>query len=396
MEDNIVIISEPEHTNIVIQGKEYEIKLIFSMHDDMELTQIDVDKEECCVRFVKDLICRHIVGNDRIEINDIPEESCIEYINLFLHSDKTIDRIYKSLDETLHPCKRFLLAQNELMHQMIESMKPTISKIVGLIQNLGESYTKSIKPIVENLHSIVDKYIDVYEKIINGISEQVNKLIDVFSNINIPQLSEADKQRIISRYVLWGDYGWTSTEFLSKELLDYKPVDISDANRTAKKLFNKQGVEQLFEQMELMGSINKADLAELKSCYYSRNYKACVLISFALIDAKLIRSQGKNANRRPGNTGIKRLESKINTDIEGAFLLTLSVTNLFHCLKKMFEDSENFKKQPVIINRHFIAHGMLHRKVLQRDAIQTVLLVYNLYYLTDFIEILRKDVSHQS
>ena len=78
------------------------------------------------------------------------------------------------------------------------------------------------------------------------------------------------------------------------------------------------------------------------------------------------------------------------SDIEGTFMLSLSVTNMLQCLKKMFESSANFVKQPVIINRHFVAHGMLHRRIIQRDAIQALLLAYNLYYFTDLVEGLNK------
>ncbi len=388
---NIVIIPEPARAHLVIQGEEYEVELLFNFYDNMELSETNTDQEEICIRFVMNLVSRHIVGDKRIEAESIPEESCVEYIYLFLLSDSETNRLYKSLDETLHPCKRFLLTQKYLMHQMLEELKPTLSTISKSIQGIADSLTKSIKPIVESIQLYVKQYNDLFREIIKCITDQAKNLIDISSYIIIPQISEKDKQKIINRYIVWGDYGWTGTAFLSEELMNYQPVDISDANRAAKKLFNKQGVAKLFEQMEMLDSIKKTDLAELRSCYFSRNYKACVLISFAMIDAKLIHSQGKKNNRRPGNTGIKRLETKINTDKKGAFLLTLSATNLLQCLKKMFEESANFKKQPVVINRHFIAHGMLHRKVIQRDAIQTALLVYNLYYLTDLIEIMSKD-----
>ena len=45
-----------------------------------------------------------------------------------------------------------------------------------------------------------------------------------------------------------------------------------------------------------------------------------------------------------------------------------------------------FSIQPQVINRHFSVHGMLHRRILKRDAIQTILAVYNLYYLIEWME----------
>lgn len=255
MEDNTIIIPEPARTHLVILGKEYEVVLIFSIHDNEALSQINTDQDEICIQFIKDLVCRHIVGDIKIESSAIPDESCVEYIDLFLLSDAATDSVFKSLDESLHPCRRFLLAQKELMNQMLENLRPTLSGITELIQGIFESYTKNIKPIVDSIQSIVDQYTDVYEKLINGISDQIKEFIDVFANINIPQLTEEDKRQIINRHILWDDYGWTCTDFLSEELMDHQPVDISDANKIAKKLFNKQGVAKLFEQMELLGSI---------------------------------------------------------------------------------------------------------------------------------------------
>ena len=148
MENNTVNIPEPEHAHLVILGKEYEVVLIFSVRDNEALTQINTDQYEICIQYIKDLVCRHIVGDIRIESSDIPDESCVEYINLFLLSDAATDSIFKSLDESLHPCKLFLLAQKELMSQMLENMKPTLSSVIELMQGIFESYTKNIKPII--------------------------------------------------------------------------------------------------------------------------------------------------------------------------------------------------------------------------------------------------------
>lgn len=59
--------------------------------------------------------------------------------------------------------------------------------------------------------------------------------------------------------------------------------------------------------------------------------------------------------------------------------------NVFSCLNEVFEDANDFKQQPLIINRNFIDHGMLHRKVCKKDCIQIFLLYYNLLKLLEII-----------
>ncbi len=45
----------------------------------------------------------------------------------------------------------------------------------------------------------------------------------------------------------------------------------------------------------------------------------------------------------------------------------------------------DFKRQPDIVNRNFIDHGMLHRNVTKRDRIQIFLLYYNLLEILDIV-----------
>ena len=390
--DNVVDISFPEPSKgfLDIQGTKYEVSLFFSVHDSMRLEDSNLEQDDDYISFVKDTICKHVVGDITLDANKITEKNCISYIEQFLQANSETFDIYNEYDESLHPCRRFVLVQKELLNKMVENIKPALLRFSEMMDKMAETYIKSIKPIVEGLQSYITQSQEIYNSIIKDLSDKARIIIDAFSHISIPQLSEEDKQRIIERYMLWGDYGWTGTDFLEQELLNYAPSDVSEAHLIAKKMFNKEAVEKLFVQMGSLYSIKKSDLSELRNSYHNRNYKACTLVAFSMIDSRLIRSQGRAKNRVHGKRGIKKLEDKMKPDTENAFILSLSLLNLYQCLYKMFENSDNFVNQPNIINRHFVTHGMLHRKVLQRDAIQTVLLVYNLYHLTDLVEELNK------
>ena len=58
---------------------------------------------------------------------------------------------------------------------------------------------------------------------------------------------------------------------------------------------------------------------------------------------------------------------------------------LFACLEKVFEGGKDFKNQPDVINRNFLDHGMMTKKVRKKDCIQLFLLYYNMLELLDMI-----------
>lgn len=104
----------------------------------------------------------------------------------------------------------------------------------------------------------------------------------------------------------------------------------------------------------------------------------------SLLDAKLISMQRNvdrnlKGKRSSGLGAIRKIEGRIlqEQDVNKKFLLLLSYTNLFACLKVVFADGDDFKKQPKMVNRNFIEHGMLTSKVKKRDCIQLFLLDYN-------------------
>lgn len=392
MDDLVINIPKPNRGYLEIQGIRYEVSLFFSANDCVELLDIDMEKETDCISFVRNLIHKHIIGETDIEADLISEKCCSEYIKQFLISDSDFECIYNTYDDKKHCCMRFVLAQKATCNQMMENIRPALSQFAEMLSGMYNNYLNNLKPVLEGLQTWLAQYQEFYKDYLAGIADQVRSIIDVFSNISIPNLSEEDRQKIHEKYSKWGSYGWTSTDFLSEDLLDIQPNDFADANKKAKKILDSKGVEVLFEQMSFIPGIKKADLSELRNSYYAKQYKACALVGFAMIDSKLIRAQGRAAvNRKLGKRGLDKLKEKYQDDIEGFFLLSLSANNLFCCLEKMFECSQNFKTQPTVINRHFLVHGMLHRRVTQRDAIQTVLVVYNLYYLTELLDEVNKN-----
>ena len=96
---------------------------------------------------------------------------------------------------------------------------------------------------------------------------------------------------------------------------------------------------------------------------------------FALIDAILIRLQKKSTldgkRRNVGLSAVRDAKKRTEIDVNTEVLYTaLFCTNLFACLQKVFESGNDFRKQPEVINRNFLDHGMLTRKVTKKDCMK--------------------------
>ena len=63
-------------------------------------------------------------------------------------------------------------------------------------------------------------------------------------------------------------------------------------------------------------------------------------------------------------------------NLEKRFFLLLDYENILACFNTVFADAEDFRKRPVVINRNFVDHGMMTKKVIRKDCVQLFLLYY--------------------
>ena len=93
----------------------------------------------------------------------------------------------------------------------------------------------------------------------------------------------------------------------------------------------------------------------------------------------------KKTKRKParysGAAAVNRINNKYNEvhedDIKVWFFSNLTRENLFCALAVLYANGNDFKEQPAVMNRNFVDHGMLHRKVRRMDCIQLFLAYYN-------------------
>lgn len=401
-----------------INAQKYNVSLRLSLNDANFIIKHENECSNNYNNLVAKLIINHIIDQEfvpSIEIVASDSKVLTEYINNIVNENMHLSESYKKMSEYQDICQRFVMSIKDMFINAVHPIVDTISQIdFSLMQNIGKTtfsisnqadstlsdITSAVKESFSKIQEIASIALETIEPIkqiskiasetLSGFSSQLSSL---FEKIKIPTISEEEKEELQTNFEMWGKCGWTSMPHSDLCIFKNAPTNIKDANKKIKIWCKKEDVETLFEFLHIVEGVKKNDLEEAISLYYSRKYKSCAMLLFSLIDAKLIRLQRKEdvsektKRRCSGASAIKKIKQRIETeqDINETFLLLLSFVNLFACMEVFFEDAKDFKKQPTLINRNFLQHGMLTRKVTKRDCIQLFLLYYN---FLEFVEIM--------
>lgn len=273
-----------------------------------------------------------------------------------------------------------LISTADSLHKIVQTYAAMQENVLQPIQAVHQTFINSIKMIAE----ISDRIQRAYEEVFKPFSDAI---VEVITHIQIPSLSEDDKRCIIQSFEKWGIYGWTILPSGPAFLYNDCPTNIKEANKIALSFCRQDDIADLFSELLSIRGIKKSDLNEAIYCFENKKWKACSMILFSLIDAKLIRGQKKDSKRRrpSGSRAAEKLfETIINEqDLESALYILCAWQNVLSCIRTVFSDGKDFKEQPTVINRNFLDHGMMSKPVRRKDCIQLFLLYYNLLILLD-------------
>ena len=266
-----------------------------------------------------------------------------------------------------------------LQTNMNYALEPFKNSVLGQMQELAEVWKQAF--------SVKYDFSELSES-----ARRINEIIsESVRSLRIPTISEERKQELIEAHKLWGSYGWTMNPCENaKKIFEYMPIDKKSAEAIALKQCSGQKMEQIFEIISETKRVKKIDFEEAVFDYNHKQYKSCAFILFSLVDAVLIRLQKKSdlngKRRKVGLSAVSEAKKRTETDINTQMLfIAIFYTNLFACLEKVFEGGKDFKNQPDVINRNFLDHGMMTKKVRKKDCIQLFLLYYNMLELLDMI-----------
>ena len=267
-------------------------------------------------------------------------------------------------------------------------MKSNLEHIVGGIAqsfSFAHELANTMRPALENFARMAQELSAAMKPIVEAVQQATASFTKAIADFQLPTITEERKQELIASYKKWGEYGWTLCPDAPFDCFNELPASIEAANAVMMPLCSKREMEQLFDELHSQ-RIKKEDLNAAILCYNNRQYKACALILFGIIDAKLIRKQKRGEKYRPsGSKAAKRLREQFEGgDNEKKLFTMLLCVNLFSCLETLFANADDFKVEPATINRNFVSHGMTRRPVRQRDCIQLFLALYNLMLFFEF------------
>lgn len=276
--------------------------------------------------------------------------------------------------------------------------KSSISDVIERVQSISQQMvfaSENLVPALERFSEIAKAIGSAIVKlnsidfsgIISSFSSWQASIAETLANIQIPTVSEERKQELIESHRRWGSYGWTFNPVANFDtLFDIAPESKAEADKAAIKLCSPKQMERIFVVIKERPRTKKDDFEEAVFDFHQKKYKSCALVLLTLIDAQLIRLQKKSQKRAVGKGAVRAAKERALTDVGPDMLFTaLFYSNIFSCLEVLFEKGNNFVVQPNVMNRNFLDHGMLRRKVTRKDCVQLFLLYYNMLELLDMI-----------
>lgn len=419
--EEYVDIQFPEEKKIrtVIDGEEYVFKAVFSLRD-YEIVIGDLEEENCQYRnIIAKVVMNHICEGDagKLTISALPDEILHNYIDEVVKDSKRIRTIYEEKNDASDIYERFVISVKDNLNTEIGTIKDSLANIKLPQINILKWYFQqlpaltipkeifNIKPIIPDMSILTESLSQIAQSVINtqemarSIAESFQPIIEMQQSFvaqiakqaaqvlsQLPSLSYSEERIEEMRKALckWGEYGWTLPGHAKLSDFLIEPSDAKEANSIASKYCTKAYMHNLFEKSKEFASVKKSDFSEAVDDYNDKRYKSCACILFSLIDARLIRmqtekEQGKLVRRKVGKGAVEKSRDKIlnDSDIENTFFNILRFENVYTCLAKFFEDGKNFVEQPEVMNRNFLVHGMLTRRVSKRDCDQLFLLYHN-------------------
>lgn len=397
--NTIVINTHPiKKITLCLEGKEYEIPAYMSI-DDLQLFYSEEKESKDYKRAISAVLLEKInVDGEVTNLEEIYKQDDVffrEFIAAVIENDVHIAAIYADTSADLPEIERFGVAYEEYVRGMAkriaDAMKPLAEGYSQIVKNIDFSgvilsFQESMKHIgkiisesmsgINNMAKLIANSMEPFQR----LSETIGKTL---SSFRIPNISEEEIDEWKTNYKRWGELGWTVLPNASFNLFKEFPDDDITAHKTAMSYCDKEAMDYIFSELADK-MIKKKDLESAIFCYSHRQYKACALLLFGIIDSKLIKVQPKESNRKVGYKAAQVFEKMLERTKEEQFLFTaLYQINLLSCLATYFANGENFVKEPKTINRNYIDHGMNTRDVRKRDCVQLFLAAYNLCEIMD-------------
>lgn len=379
--------SETDHPNkniiISICDNSYPVSTDFSLGDYYHAYLEDKDAKKALCVIIHNNLKRDVSIYPSLEEIYNEDQSIFEpFIDDVIIQNRNLRFKYIKTDKTLTSINRLAIAVENIVLEIMHSVPKYYDNAMKSMQTLSSKYSEYQEKFLSQASNLSQKYENILSTIESALLSYTEKIAEAISNFNNPSISDELKRELFESYKKWGNYGWSLIPNAPVTLYDKLPEKQSEANKIALRYMTKQNIAKLFSDMRKM-NIKIRDLESAIFCFENKQYKACCLILFSLIDSYFIKSQPIIENVRKkgvGSTAIKNFEKNFIAchEQEQYLYSLLNFSNLITSLYKFFKYVPNFKNEPTMINRNFISHGMNKRAVTYTDCIQLFLALYNI------------------
>ncbi|MBE6740906.1 MAG: hypothetical protein E7570_01245 [Ruminococcaceae bacterium] len=348
--DSVITENIPSVETVVAQDDEFFINVFNEFSFDEEFYQ-----------FFDDIICPEI---------------CEHYIRTYYrycvrNIPDAVEHLKSNMANTFNDIKRKYFDAFAVVE------KPNLDRLGEILLGVFSWYNENSKAISKTITNALSE-----------LAEASRKIVSLVNSLDIKEYSEKEKEQLLKSYKQWGRFGWTLPPFAEYDCFHKCPSTQQEADQLIIQCCKKDNIVNLFDTLEEMCS-RKKDLKEAIFCYNNRQYKACAMLLFSIIDSRIIRLQKKGEGKLDvGIRAIKKFKKLTRKAItnKDIFFFSLISSNILECLFMIFEDTENFTKETTVVNRNYIDHGMTSKPVRKTDCIKLFILLYNILELIDYIK----------
>jgi len=340
-----------ENKSIIIDQIEYQISGKITMNI-LQIITNNIEPYE--TRVAEAMLCA-IISETKPPMETILEigDSIFEqYIRLVIESNEKYSDYYNERTDDI--CEKFcnyIINDNERIR--IEISKIFLSNISTITKQIADSF----KPVGLAL---------------SRVAEQLRPSSEYFREL-AKQFNDFDWSAREQTYQQWGKFGWTIIDNAGFNFFDESPGE--NADEMAMEFLTNYELSLIFEGLRNR-KINIGDLESAITCFKLEQYKACALILCAMIDAEFIKRQPLS-DREVGKRALKKYREGEGLGIkldEKPITYLLKVNTLAY-LNEIFKYGDNFdpEKEPNVLNRNYLGHGMSTRTVTNIDCIKLFL-----------------------
>lgn len=256
---------------------------------------------------------------------------------------------------------------------------PPISEEVLESIRINQEWIQKLAPIAEEFMSAQKELNAIMEQLQPALTEfqcAFNEIDQLLAGVSIPSVSKEEKENLLKSHRQWGEYGWTLHPNAILKFFYHKPIDRTDAYNRMRIFLSEDNTNCVFRSLQRDLPQSK-DLGSAIFCFQNKEYKACSLLIFSMLDSMLIGKQPETKWRHPGKGGVDYFKEQTKPSDEQFMLFVLQWANVIACLETVFASGNNFTNEPETINRNFISHGMSKRSVSETDCQQLFMLLHN-------------------